>query len=85
MSELKTPGQLKFPTTKWDLSPSSIVVIQLARSLPSDEGLKYVISLGNFFTNTKLFKALKTIEIGACGTAKSGCGFPVDCNGLRHQ
>ena len=83
ISKLKTPGQLKSPTTKWDLSPSSLVVIQLARSLPSDEGLKYVIFLDNIFTNTKLFKALKTIGIGACGTAKSGCGFPVDLPRLR--
>ena len=74
---------MKFPTTKWDLSPSSLVVIQLDRSIPSDEGLKYVIFLDNFFTNTKLFKALKTIGIVACGTAKSGCGFPVDLLRLR--
>ena len=30
----------------------------------------------NFFTNTRLFKALKTINIGACGTAKAGSGYP---------
>ena len=29
----------------------------------------------NFFTNTRLFNALKTINIGACGTAKAGSGF----------
>jgi hypothetical protein len=62
---------------------SSLIVIQLCRNLPEYETLKYVVFLDNFFTNIRLFKALKTIGIGACGTVKSGCGFSADLLRLR--
>ena len=45
--------------------------------------MKYVIFLDNFVTSTKLFKALKTMGIGACGTAKAGCGFLMELLRLR--
>ncbi|SLM34182.1 PiggyBac transposable element-derived protein [Lasallia pustulata] len=32
--------------------------------------------MDNFFTNVKLYTALKELGIGACGTAKNGSGFP---------
>jgi hypothetical protein len=83
VSELKSARQLQFPATKWNLTPSSLIVIQLCRNLPSYETIKYAVFLDNFFTNTRLFKALKTIGIEACGTAKSGCGFSVDLLRLR--
>jgi hypothetical protein len=51
--------------------------------LPSFETLKYAIFLNNFFTNIRLFKALKAMRIGACETTKSGCGFPIDLLQLR--
>ena len=33
--------------------------------------------MDNFFTNVKLFTALREPGIGACGTAKAGSGFPI--------
>jgi hypothetical protein len=83
VSELKTARQLNFPVIKWNLTPSSLIVIQLCRNLPDYATSKYAVFLDNFFTNARLFKALKIIGIGACGTAKSGCGFPVDLLRLR--
>jgi hypothetical protein len=52
--------------------------MQVCRSLPDYETIKYAVFLDKFFTNTRLFKALKTIGIGACGTAKSGCEYSAD-------
>lgn len=83
VNELKTARQLGFPASKWNLTPSSLIVIQLCRNLPDFGTLKYVVFLDNFFTNVRLFKALKTIGIGACGTVKSGCGYPTDLIRLR--
>ena len=83
ISELKTARQLNFPANKWNLTPSSLLVIQLCQSLPWYSTLKYAVFLDNFFTNIKLFKALKTMGIGACGTAKAGCGFPAELLHLR--
>jgi hypothetical protein len=83
VSELKSARQLQFPATKWNLTSSSLIVIQLCRNLPSYETVKYVVFLDNFFTNSRLFKALKTMGIGACGTAKSGCGYSIDLLRLR--
>ena len=82
-SELKTARQLHFSVSKSNLTPPYLVFIQLCRNLPSYETSKYVVFFDKFFTNTRLFKALKSIGIGACGTAKSGCGFPVDLLRLR--
>jgi hypothetical protein len=52
-------------------------------NLPDYETLKYVVFLNNFFINTRLFKALKTVGIEACGTAKSGCNYSTDLLRLR--
>ena len=76
ISELKTARQLGFPATKWNLTPSSLVVIQLCKDLPPAN--KFVLFVDNFFTNTRLFKALKTMIIGTCGTAKAGSGFLIN-------
>ena len=56
------------------LSDSSSVVLQLAKSLPKP--YSHVVYMDNFFTNVKLYMALKELGIGACGTAKNGSGFP---------
>ena len=56
------------------LSDSSSVVLQLAKSLPKP--YSHVVYMDNLFTNVKLYTALKELEIGACGTAKNGSGFP---------
>ena len=57
-----------------ELSDSSSMVLQLAKSLPKP--YSHVIYMNNFFTNVKLYTALKELGIGACETAKNGSGFP---------
>ena len=58
-----------------------MLVIQLCKTLP--EPLNYTLFCDNFFTSTKLFKALRSLGIAACGTAKKGSGFPVKLLALR--
>lgn len=76
-----TAKQLGFPASKWKLTPSSLVVIQLCKSLPANLG--FVLFVDNFFTNARLFKALRMIGIGACGTAKVGSGYPTELVAIR--
>ena len=65
------------------LSDSSSVVLQLVKSLPTSIHPIYVVYMDNFFTNVKLYTALKELGIRACGTAKNGSGFPVELLTLR--
>ena len=58
------------------------MVIQLCKQLPPSSG-GYILYTDNFFTSTKLFKALRTLGIGACGTAKSGSGYPPSLLAVR--
>ena len=76
-----TPAKLGFPAKQWKLTPSSLVVIQLCKSLPNH--LRFMLFVDNFFTNVQLFKALRTLNIGACGTAKVGSGFPIELVQIR--
>ena len=56
-----------------ELSDSSSIVLQLAKSLPKP--YSHVIYMNNFFTNVKLYTALKELRIGACETVKNESGF----------
>ena len=47
--------------------------IQLCRHLPTHQ--KSALFVDSFFTSAKLFKALKTMNFGACGTATTGSGM----------
>ena len=58
------------------LSDSSSVVLQLAKSLPKP--YSHVVYMDNFFTNVKLYTALKELGIEVCETAKNGSGFPLE-------
>ena len=58
------------------------MVIQLCKQLPPAFG-EYILYTDNFFTSTKLFKALRTLGIGACDTAKSGSGYPPSLLAIR--
>ena len=49
------------------------MIIQLCKDLSTN--LKFVLFVNNFFTNSKLFKALKTLNNEACETAKSGNNY----------
>ncbi|MCJ1229650.1 hypothetical protein MMC12_006319, partial [Toensbergia leucococca] len=51
------------------LPPTQAVVMNIMKSLPWNE---YVIYIDNFFTFTKLLRALKSQGIAACDTAKLG-------------
>ena len=75
------PAKLGFSSTKWKLSQSALAVIQLCKSLPSH--LNFVLFVDTFFTSVRLFKALRTLGIGACGTAKVGSGFPTELVQIR--
>ena len=58
------------------------MIIQLCKQLSfsSDE---YILYTDNFFTSTKLFKALRTLGIEACDTAKSGSEYPPSLLAVR--
>lgn len=57
------------------------MVIQLCKQLPPAD--EYILYTDNFFTSTKLYKVLSTLEIGACGTAKAGSGYSASLLALR--
>jgi hypothetical protein len=68
ISELKSAQQLNFSSRSWKLTSSSLLIIQLCKSLSSDQS--HALFVDNFFTNAKLFKALKTMNIETCETTK---------------
>ena len=59
---------------KGDLPETGKVVVELVKALPKP--LEYVVFVDNFFTRTNLLTHLKSLGIGACGTAKRGSGMP---------
>ena len=56
-----------------ELSDSFSMVLQLVKSLPKP--YSHVIYMKNFFTNVKLYTALKELGIEACRTAKNESEF----------
>ena len=52
-----------------------MLVIHFCKNLPKRLG-NFALFTDNFFTNAKLFKALKTLNIEASGTAKVSSGLP---------
>ena len=54
--------------------------MNIMKSLPQNE---YVVYIDNFFTSTKLLRALKSQGIAACGTAKLGSGIPLELLELK--
>ena len=82
ISQLKTARKLGF-LAKDGLSDSALLVIQLCKTLP--EPLKYTLFCDNFFTSTKLFKALRSLGIAACGTAIYSSGEEVEMRALKCQ
>jgi len=51
------------------LSPTSQAVYQLASALPS-QSFSFTIYIDNYFSNIRLFHALRERQIGACGTSR---------------
>lgn len=61
------------------LTKTGQMVYQLIQTLPRDEQT-YNLYLNNYFTSIDLFKMLRDIHIGACGTTQttsSGTDFPI--------
>ncbi len=73
ISELKTDRQLGFSDKTWKFTSSSVLVIQLCKSLSSIQS--YGLFLDNFFTNARLLKVLKTMNIEISETAKVESDF----------
>ncbi len=76
-----TVKQLGFSVSKWKLTSSFLMIIQLCKSLSSN--LDFVVFMDNFFINARLFKALRLMNIGACGTVKVGSGFSTELVAIR--
>ena len=51
------------------------VVVYLTNSLPKNPQFPYTIWLNNLFTSLKLLKYLRSINIGAAGTARLNSGI----------
>ena len=51
------------------------IVLQLCKTL--SKPYKYVVYIDNFFTNVKLYKTLKELEIEACRISKNKSEFPI--------
>ena len=79
VSQLKTARQLGFDARS-KFSDSALLIIQLCKTLPAKS---YTLFVDNFFSSIKLFKALRTLGIAACGTAKKGSGFPKELLAIR--
>lgn len=57
VSELKSQSELGFSAQNWKISPTHRVVIQLAKTLPTNN--THTIYVDNFFTHAKLAGALR--------------------------
>ena len=58
------------------------MIIQLCKQLSSASD-EYILYTDNFFTSTKLFKTLRTLDIRACDTAKSDSEYSVSLLTIR--
>ena len=54
----------------------------MKKSLPALLNNQYRLWIDNFFTGTKLLKALSSLGVAACGTAKPGSGYPKQLQGF---
>lgn len=62
-----------------DLTPTGSIVFQLASTLPYTTGLHYNIYMDNYILSQALFIKLRSLGIGACGTARvNKSAFPPD-------
>ena len=76
---MKTAKQLGLDARQ-KYSDSALLVIQLCKALPTPN---FIVFMDNFFCSIKLFKALRSIGLAACGTAKKGSGFPIKLLAFR--
>jgi hypothetical protein len=81
ISELMTAKQLSFSISKWKLTSSSLMIIQLCKSLSSD--LDFVLFVNNFFSNVRLFKVLRLMNIAICDTIKINSDFSTELMIIR--
>ena len=64
LSNIGTVGLQKHP----ELSPTHAAVFQLMKTLPYS-AYQFTLFCDNLFGNPKLFSLLRSLGIGACGTA----------------
>ena len=64
------------------LASIALMIIQLCKQLSSASD-EYILYTDNFFTSTKLFKTLRTLDIRACDTAKSDSEYSVSLLTIR--
>jgi hypothetical protein len=76
ISELKTTNQLNFLIIKWKLTSSFLMIIQLCENFSSD--LDFVLFTNYFFTNARLFKALRMRSIETCDTINIDSNYLIE-------
>ncbi|EED22493.1 conserved hypothetical protein [Talaromyces stipitatus ATCC 10500] len=64
----RTKGVIEIGTPT-ELTKTGQMVYELIQTLPRDER-NYIVYLDNYFTSIDLFKKLRDIQIGACGTTR---------------
>jgi hypothetical protein len=71
-----TQGVIKVGKPSEGLTKTGQMVYKLVQTLPGREDQIYHVYLDNFFTSVPLFKLLRDIQIGACGTTRPHKEFP---------
>src|SRR6266487_6697299 len=69
---IRTIGLEKHP----QLSPTYVAVFQLMKTLPY-QAYQFILFCDNLFGNPKLFSLLRSLGIGACGTARRQVTQPI--------
>lgn len=70
----RTKGVVEVGMAK-ELTKTGQMVYELVQTLPKDNKT-YDLYLDNYFTSVNLFKALREIQVGACGTTRPHKEFP---------
>lgn len=52
------------------------VVMELVRSIPKKESVRYVVGMDNYFTYPKILKSMREEGVGCVGTARAKQGWP---------
>jgi len=70
-----------------DLTPTGSMVLSLVKRLPKLHEQPYIVYLDNYFTSIPLFRLMRDINIGACGTTRSTSSkdFPVLLKELKED
>lgn len=72
----RTQGVIEVGKPSTGLTKTGQMVYELIQTLPGREDQIYHLYLDNFFTSVPLFKMLRDIQVGACGTTRPHGEFP---------